>query len=76
MPMKNIENKINVNHTLAMFEDYPDMLNVAELQKALHIGRNSVYRLIESNKIKTIRMGKIIRIPKPYLIDYVLGGQQ
>lgn len=54
-----------------MFTDYPDMLTVAQLQQALHIGRNSAYGLIKSGGIRSLRVGKGIRIPKRYLLDYI-----
>lgn len=55
-----------------MFMNYPDMMNVSQLQEALGIGRNMAYDLIRHNKIKSLKIGKNIRIPKAFLIDYVL----
>lgn len=78
--MKNIENKINVNHTPAamptMFEDYPEIMRVEDVQKALGIGRITVYRLIQNKKLNCVRFGKIIRVPKISLIEFVLGGNE
>lgn len=54
-----------------MFMNYPDMMNVSQLQEALGIGRNMAYNLIKGNKIKSLKIGKNIRIPKAFLIDYV-----
>ncbi len=47
-----------------MFEDYPDVLTVPDVQRALAVGRNAVYKLIKENRIKSIRIGKSLRIPK------------
>lgn len=55
-----------------MFDEYPDILNIHQLCTALGIGRNKAYALISSKQIKCIRMGKTIRIPKVYLIEYIL----
>lgn len=54
-----------------MFKNYPDIMSVEQLQNALHIGRAKAYQLIRDNRIKYIRIGKKIRIPKIYLIEFV-----
>ena len=54
-----------------LFEDYPDILTIEDLQKALAIGRSMAYRLISSGAIKHWKIGKSIKIPKQFLIDYV-----
>jgi hypothetical protein len=48
----------------SMFFDYPDVVEIADLQTMLKIGRNTAYNLIRDNKIKSIRIGKIHKIPK------------
>jgi len=57
-----------------MFNGYPDVLTVAQLQKALQIGRNTAYNLIASNEIKSLRIGKNLRIPKKHLLDYITNS--
>lgn len=78
--MNNIENKNYVNTAPAnmpiMFEEFPEIMRVEDVQKALHICKASVYKIIDSNELKCIRMKKTIRIPKPCLVEYVMGGQQ
>lgn len=37
----------------------------------LEIGRNSAYKLINNGSIKSLRIGRNIRIPKIYLLDYL-----
>lgn len=54
-----------------MFIEYPDVLTVSDAEKALGVSDKTVYRLIESGKIKHFRVGKLIKIPKPFLVDYV-----
>lgn len=56
---------------LQMFKQYPDIMSIKQLQDALHIGRAKAYQLIRDNHIKYIRIGKKIRIPKIYLIEFV-----
>ena len=56
---------------LKMFEKYPDILNVGQLCAALGVGRNTVYELIKSGQIRTVRIGRIHKIPKLFLIQFV-----
>ncbi len=54
-----------------MLEDYKDVLSVNDLYDILPIGRNNIYKLLNSNIIKNIRVGNKIIIPKQYLIDFL-----
>jgi len=54
-----------------MFEEYPDIITVEQLQKILKIGRNTAYKLLKNNTIKSIRIGKIHKIPKSNIIEYL-----
>ena len=55
-----------------MFADYPDILTVAQLQKALHISRQLSYELINSGQIRAFKVGNSYRIPKIDVIDFVM----
>ncbi len=54
-----------------MFNEYPDVVTIDDLTSMLSIGRNTAYKLINDKKIKSIRIGKIHRIPKIYIIEYL-----
>jgi len=54
-----------------MFEQYGDVVTVEELAKMLRIGRSSAYRLIKDGKIMHLRIGKAIKVPKRYLVDFL-----
>lgn len=54
-----------------MLENYNDILTVKDLQKILPLGRNNIYKLLATNTIKNIKIGKKILIPKEFLIDYL-----
>jgi len=54
-------------------KDYPDVMSVAQLAEALHIGRNSAYALLTSGEIACRKIGRKYLIPKRYVLDY-LGG--
>ena len=65
---------VNCDINNGMFSLYPDLLSTEELQKALGIGRTSAYRLINNGAIKHLRIGKNIKIPKQFLIDFVTNS--
>lgn len=54
-----------------MFDNYKDLLDITDIQNALGIGRTMAYRLINDGKIRHMRVGKAIRVPKSYLMDFV-----
>ena len=45
-----------------------------DLQKMLGIGRNFAYDLVATNKIKSIKSGNLILIPKQCVIDFLNEG--
>jgi len=61
--------------TYELFQEYPDVLTVAELQKALRVGKNKAYALLNSGEIKHILVGRNKRIPKLHVVDYVLENK-
>lgn len=54
-----------------MFETYPDVMSVADIRKALGIGRTKAYELVSTGQIQSIKIGNAIRIPKPLLLEYI-----
>ena len=51
--------------------EIPAILTVPQLAEFLNIGRNAAYDLVNSNQIKVIRIGKIIRIPRHAVLEYL-----
>lgn len=41
-----------------------ELITVEEMCKSLSIGRNMAYKLLEENKIKAFRIGKVWKIPR------------
>ncbi|MFR1991527.1 MAG: helix-turn-helix domain-containing protein [Oscillospiraceae bacterium] len=58
-----------------MFTDYPDIVNVAQVQSMLKISRHLAYELIGDGYIPGMKIGNAYRIPKINVIRYALGGQ-
>ena len=52
-------------------DDLPVTLRVEELMKLLDIGRNTAYELVRSGKLRSIRVGRQVRIPKNALIEFL-----
>lgn len=52
-------------------QDLPVTLRVDDLMPILGIGRNTAYELIRSGKIRSIRIGRQIRIPRDALLEFL-----
>jgi excisionase family DNA binding protein len=57
-----------------IFPNYPDIVNVAQLQQMLGIGRHHAYSLIRDGYIPGILIGNAYRVPKANVIDYVYNA--
>lgn len=57
-----------------MFNDYPDIVSIKQMMVMLNIGRNTAYNLINTNQIKSIKIGRIHKIPKINIIKYIEKG--
>lgn len=51
--------------------DLPLTLSVDMLGDVLGIGRNTAYMLVRSGQIKSIRVGRQIRVSKEVLLNYL-----
>ena len=56
---------------MRMFNSYPDVLSVKQLCEILDIGKNTAYRLLQSGEIKSIKIGKVYKIPKKEVRKYL-----
>lgn len=54
-----------------MFENYPDIVNVEDLMEMLQIGKSSAYSLLQSSRIKHVRVGKRYIIPKKSVVSFL-----
>ena len=62
---------LETNTTVTMFDNFPDVLTISDLKNALGVSNKMAYALINSGKIKHFRINKLIKIPKPFLIEYI-----
>ena len=53
------------------YDELPLTLRVEDLTSILDIGRNTAYELVRCGTIRSIRIGKQLRIPKDALVEYL-----
>ena len=62
--------------TKAMFENYPDVVEVDDLRKMLGgISKKLAYKLLSEQEIRSVRVGRAYKIPKICVIEYLLGEE-
>lgn len=54
-----------------MLNDLYEVLNVEEAMDYLLIGKNKLYSLLQSGKLKGFRVGRKWRIPRKSIQDYI-----
>lgn len=57
------------------YKEYPDVLNVSDIQELLGIGRKQAYELVHSEQFHVIKVGKRIKVSKNILINWIEGGK-
>ena len=60
-----------MNNSIYSLDNLPLTLTVDETAKVLRIGRNNAYNLVRSKKLRSIRIGRKIRIPREALQEYL-----
>lgn len=55
-----------------MLEQHQDILTILEVCDILMIGRNRAYELLETGILKGFRIGRIWKIPRAAVEEYIL----
>lgn len=55
----------------SVLKEYPDVLTPDETASALGVSTKTVYRLLRSNTISHIKMGRTYKVPKVHLLLYL-----
>ena len=56
-----------------MFTSYPDIVDITQMRKILGgIGVTLAYKLLKQGKIKSMKIGREYKIPKSFIIEYLL----
>ena len=57
--------------SVTIFNELPLALTVLEAGQVLRVGRNVAYELVRSGQLRSVRVGKNIRIPRDALAEYL-----
>lgn len=58
-----------------MLKDYPDVLTVPQVAEILGVCEKTVYRLIHDKALGSCHIGRIIKVPKVCVSDYLNGAR-
>lgn len=65
-------NDNNTNYsTITNFDNLPLALTVLEAGQVLRVGRSVTYELVRSGQLRSVRIGRSIRIPRDALVEYL-----
>ena len=54
-----------------MFREYEELLTAQEVAEMLRVGHNAIYALLKSGKLKGFRVGRVWKILKEAVEEYV-----
>ncbi len=57
-----------------LLKDYPPVLSISEVAEILKVTPATVRRHIKNDELPYIKVGRLVRIPKARLIDYLNQG--
>ena len=72
----NMNLNMNTNKPAELFAEYPDILTFEDLQEMLSLSRNTVYNLLRKNIIKNKKIGRLYRIQKRCVIDFINSEEE
>jgi len=55
----------------SLLKKYPDVLDVPQASEALGISSKTMYRLLNTGVIQSLKIGRCYRIPKIFLLRYL-----
>jgi Helix-turn-helix domain len=57
-------------------KEYPDVLDVRDIQQILNIGRRQAYELVNSGQFHVVKIGKRIKVSKKVFLQWLEGKQE
>jgi len=54
-----------------VFKEYPDILDVKQVSVLLGVSTKTVYRLLRSGSLSSLKIGREFRVPKVNVMKYV-----
>lgn len=61
---------------MIVFNELPEIMTREDVAKALCIGRDKSYQIMQSGKMKVLRFGKVCRVRREDFIEYVKSRKQ
>jgi len=58
-----------------MLKEYPDVMNIEQMCQILGISTKTGYKLLKSEVILSLKIGRTYRIPKPHILTYLRIGR-
>ena len=76
MVKRQINPKLRIDGILMtlVLKEYPDILTVDEMSKALGVSTKTGYQLLRENKIEHLKVGRAYKVPKAHLLSYLRLG--
>ena len=68
--MNHNDNSANYS-AITNFDNLPLALTVLEAGQVLRVGRSVTYELVRSGQLRSVRIGRSIRIPRNALVEYL-----
>ena len=68
--MNHNDNSANYS-AITNFDTLPLALTVLEAGQVLRVGRSVTYELVRSGQLRSVRIGRSIRIPRDALVEYL-----
>ena len=59
------------NNSTELFRDFNDVVTIEDIMKMLHLGRTTVYELLKSGVIYSVKIGKKYIVPKQSIINFL-----
>lgn len=59
----------------APFEGLPDVLKTVQAAEALQVDPKTIREMIRRGELRAVRCGRLIRIPKSALVEFVEGAR-
>ncbi len=54
-----------------LFRQYDDILDLKQFMEYLNVGRTTAYKLLQSGEIEIFRIGKVYKIPRTSVDEYI-----
>ena len=58
----------------SVLKDYPDVMTVEEMSRALGVCSKTGYRLLQNGNVRHLKLGRSYRVPKAHVLEYMKLG--